>query len=90
MITWRWHRRGGNEFRLKPGEHEFPEFKHSREGGNVKRPIDDDWGREDPERDQWLYSGYWNICVLLQNGSGGFWEEYLVVKHISGLPVLGL
>ena len=39
----------------------------------MKRPSDDD-GWWDPGNDGWLYSGYWDICILFHAGSKHFWR----------------
>ena len=39
----------------------------------MKKPTVDDYWMDDPE-DNWLYSGYWDLCILFHKGSGGFWK----------------
>jgi hypothetical protein len=40
----------------------------------MKKPTIDDYWMDPPKEDSWLYSGYFDLCVLLHKGSGKHWE----------------
>lgn len=43
------------------------------EGRKMKQPTPDDYWMDEPGDDSWLYSGYWDMCVLIHKGSAWFW-----------------
>jgi len=39
----------------------------------MRNLIDEFFESIGPEHDEWLYSGYYDVCVLLNNGNDWFW-----------------